>query len=138
MNTNIESVTTEEFKRSLPRLCLSPRVLPRKRRDLQILFKSVAITLDTKKQYTAAEFDQHLQSWLESVGSGLRVDHVTLRRHLVDEDYVRRDRAGGTYVPVRRARSEIFEPDVEEIDPLSLVNEAILQREDRKRRHRSK
>lgn len=138
MITKTESVSTEEFKQRLPRLCLSPRVLPRKKRDQQILFKSVAITLDTEKQYTAAEFDQQLQDWLESVGLGLQIDHVTLRRHLVDEDYVRRDRAGGTYVPVRRARSEIFEPGVEDIDPLSLVNEAIREREDQKRRYRSK
>jgi hypothetical protein len=75
-------ITPEEF---VERLCLvaadrGPRGLPRKRRDRQILMKSITLLLDSDRTYGEPEINELLQAWKREVAPAIATDHVTLRR----------------------------------------------------------
>ena len=130
-------ITTGEFQRRIAALCLGGvgPSLPRRRRDRHILLKSVALLLGHGGSYTEARINAVLKAWLEAMGPSVRLDHVSLRRHLIDEGYVVRDRAGRTYeVCPSQASSGLFEPALEHVDPLESVRTARAEREERRRR----
>jgi 4a-hydroxytetrahydrobiopterin dehydratase len=83
--------------------------LPRKRRDRWILLHAAARSLPGQ---TLGEksLNEHLVAWLASLGPRVTLDHVSLRRALVDEGFVERTADGAAY---RRsgayARKVIFE-----------------------------
>ena len=87
MSSNDE-ISLSDFKKRLIAICLSGggRGMPKKPRDQQILLKSVVLTLNDSHVYTEKELDLNLKSWLTNIGSSIELDHVTLRRHLVDLD----------------------------------------------------
>ena len=79
-------ISAEEF---VERLCLlgadrGPRGFPRKRRDRQILMKSVLMLLDSARSYSEAEINDAIRAWSRSVAPAIDTDHVTVRRLLVD------------------------------------------------------
>ena len=126
-------ITAEEFEKRLTALCLSgvTHNLPKKQRDRHILFRSVTHTLDPARQYSEPELNAALGRWLLQVGIG--VDHVTLRRHLVDERYLVRDRQGSIYEVFLEGRGEAeFEPSVANIDSYALIDQARQQVAERK------
>lgn len=130
-------VTVGEFKKRLAAMCLKQGSvgLPRKRRDQHILAKSIVLMLNPEATYTEVELNSHLMDWLDRVGRAIQIDHVTLRRYLVDEGYVMRDPAGESYRVQRQARSNLFDSAIDEIDPIVAIDEAINQRDERKRRY---
>ena len=79
-------MTVTTFKNRLATLCLKKggRGLPRKPGDQHIIFKSIALTLDASAVYTETDINLALTTWLDSVGQMIEIDHVTLRRYLVD------------------------------------------------------
>ena len=137
MSDSQSKISAGEFKQRLAVLCLKKGGggLPSKRRDQQILFKSIALTLDITRNYTEAELNDRLQDWLARVGRHVQIDHVSLRRHLVDEGYVVRDPAGRSYRLVDSAKTDRFDPEIESIDPHLVIDEAIRRREERKRQY---
>lgn len=74
------------------------------------------------------------------VGGGrgtIGLDHVKLRRYVVDARYVKRDAAGRAYeLDVARA-GEMFVPEDETIDPVTVVEQALLRKEEQKRAYLS-
>ena len=131
------TITTGEFARRMAELCLGGvgPGLPRRRRDRHILLKSVALLLGHGSKYTEATINDVLKSWLEAMGPSVRLDHVSLRRHLIDEGYVVRDPAGRTYeVSPSQAPRALFESALEYVDPLEAVRAARTEREERRRR----
>jgi hypothetical protein len=133
-------ITTPEFERRLRVLCLSGfgPSLPKRRRDRLIILKSVVLSLGHGREYSEAEVNDALRSWLAAVGPGIRVDHVSLRRHLVDEGYITRDAAGHLYtVCASEGSPGEFEPMVDEVDTLGAVRQAQEEREERRRRHKA-
>lgn len=131
-------ISTREFERRMIALCLGGvgPALPRRWRDRHIFLRSVALLLGDGRVYTEPEINRLLTSWLDAVGPDVRLDHVSLRRHLVDEGYVVRDPAGRTY-EVRSSQEQrlLFEPGVDNADPLAAVRTARAEREERARRH---
>ena len=69
-----------------------------------------------------------LKQWLAKIGQKIEIDHVTLRRHLVDEGYISRDRAGMLYKVNDAKMADLFEPATNTIDPAK----AIKRKEQRK------
>jgi hypothetical protein len=129
MTPSDEKISTHEFETRLPYLCVTRRggSLPRRRRDLHIVLKSVALTLDRTGVYTETRLNTDLRQWLDQVGYNFRLDHVTLRRTLVDYGYVRRNPAGTQY-HVSSRNDGLFDPLVESLDPAFVVEEAERQR----------
>jgi hypothetical protein len=126
-----------EFKNRLAVLCLrgGGAGFPRKQRDQYILFKSITLMLETERDYTEAELNEGLVKWLSQVGRTVEVDHVSLRRYLVDAGYITRDRAGRRYRVNRKQTAGLFEAGIEEINPVAVVEEAYREAEERKRKY---
>lgn len=133
-------INVGEFASRLETLCLQRggRGLPKKDRDRQILFKSVTITLDPNQAYTENQLNMALAKWLADVGRMIDIDHVTLRRYLVDEGYLSRDPAGTSYSVRTEATVDLFDPAIDKLDPLAVLEQAIERREQRKQNYLQK
>ncbi len=133
----MSKITADEFEHRLEALCLSPggRGLPRKRRDWDILFKSITLALEPGRDYSEKEVNQVVEEWLADIGQAIEIDHVTLRRHLVDTGYLVRDLAGRSYRVGLETIANLFEPATEEVDPVAVITEARRRREQRKRQY---
>lgn len=132
MTTNIDAA---EFTKRLEALCArgTGREWPRKLPDQQVLLKSAALMLEEGRDYDEGQLKEPLEAWCQGPGNALIMDHVTLRRLLVDAGYLQRDAAGNRYrLDVEKAK-EGFAPEVEQLDPAAVVAEALRQREERKR-----
>ena len=92
-------ISVPEFKKRLAQLCLTSKSpeLPRRQRDRQIVFKSIALRLSKGRAYTEQEINRALANWTVEIGHSPEVDHVTLRRSLIDEKYLERSEDGSLY-----------------------------------------
>jgi hypothetical protein len=122
-------ITAREFQERLALLCATANAgLPRRRRDRHILLRSIVGTLDAKASYSEKSLNVALKEWISQVGAGIAIDHVTLRRYLVDAGYLSRDSGGSTYQVHPAGRGEVaFEPEVGNVDPIAVVRAAREQ-----------
>ena len=134
----MSKISTTEFKSRLETLCLKGggHGLPRKPHDQAILFKSITLTLDPQRDYTEAEINEALAKWLADIGQAVEIDHVSLRRYLVDAGYLRRDPGGRSYRIVAEDEANLFEPAVDELEPGVVIQEALARRAQRKQQYR--
>ena len=102
--------------------------LPTRPRDLEVFLRLAAEQLKPGRQYSEAQVNELLQAWLEPFSSPFGVDHVTVRRCLVDARLLRRDRAGATY-ELSRKRSPV------KVEPAAVMAEIQRERQTRKRAH---
>jgi hypothetical protein len=126
-NRQADQISAREFQDRLLRLCVHSgmRGLPRKRRDQHILLKSVILTLDRTEEYTENAVNRKLQSWLNEVGYSIELDHVRLRRHLVDAEYLGRSRDGSRYWVAVLSRNQYrFDSAIEDLDIYRLVRQS--------------
>lgn len=131
------SVTPGEFKERLVSLCLQSGVkgLPRRKRDQHIVLKSVVLTLDKTEEYSETAVNQRLQIWLNEVGRSLELDHVRLRRHLIDAEFLGRSRDGSRYWVAVFSRNQVpFDAEVENIDVYNLVQQRRAEQANSPRR----
>ena len=133
MSDEQPTITADEFRARLASLCLKTGQpgMPRKRRDQHIILKSAVLTLDPETTYDETELGDALQQWQRTVGRELLVDHVSMRRHLVDDGYLERDPEGTAY-RVAPTAPDLFEPDVKTLDPGEIVTTAELERIEKK------
>jgi hypothetical protein len=133
----MSKITAAEFKQRLEALCLSAggRGLPRKRRDWDILFKSITLALEPGRDYSEKEVNRAVEEWLSGIGQAIEIDYVTLRRHLVDAGYPVRDLAGTSYRVGLEAMADLFEPAADMVDPAAVIEEARRRKEQKKRRY---
>ena len=128
-------ISLDGFQQRLTELCLrgGPTGFPRKRRDRHILLKSVALTLDKRSEYTEPEVNTKLRLWLQDVGAPFHLDHVDLRRYLIDEEFLGRSRDGSRYWVAASSRYQlIFDPEIEEVDVSRLLSQARARLDRRK------
>ena len=122
----------------LAELCLKSGLtgFPRKHRDQHILLKSVALTLDSARRYTESEIDDKLLFWLNDIARSIDFDHVSLRRMLVDERYLVRERSGSSYIvnSARGIQAE-FELEVDEVDVYESIGVSTKLIQQRKQAH---
>jgi hypothetical protein len=127
-NPSIEPpIGAAEFERRLAVLCASGvgPGLPRRRRDMHILLRSAAMCFALDRRYPERAVGDVLRQWLEAAGPRVELDHVTLRRTLVDEGYLVRDAAGTAYEIERRGRGGfVFETAVDGLDPERILRAA--------------
>lgn len=131
-------ISSEEFRKRLAQLCLTSKTveLPRRQRDRHILLKSVSLYFEQDRSYTELEINRLIQKWLAEVGQSLELDHVTLRRTLVDEAYLTRSFTGDSYrLELSFNRQVQFAPEVDAIDPRLVVLEAVVEISNRRVRH---
>ena len=131
-NSPEQLITVGEFYRLLENASHG-KAIPRKRRQLHVLLKSVVLLLEPKQDYSERQINDTLKKWLDTVGKPLEIDYVNLRRRLVDEGYLIRDRAGRHYHVDEGNMDSVFEQAVNAINPLVVIEEAEQRRAARKR-----
>jgi hypothetical protein len=132
-----QMITAAQFEERLAAICLggAGSAFPRRLRDRHILYRSIIQRLDHGRKYPEAELNDALQRWLLDIGTCLEIDHVTLRRYLIDEQYLARDANGNAYQvnPAGYAAIE-FESSIAAIDPFTVIQAAKDRVADRKSR----
>ena len=128
-------ITESQFKDRFPALILGSRDLPKKPLDLHILFISATAGIKPEIRYSETELNEILRQWTNQFGEPFTLDHVTLRRYLIDEKYILRDPAGTTYQLGTEGLPFSYDPAIREIDLDDLVYQAIQAREERKQRY---
>jgi hypothetical protein len=121
----------EEFARRLGELCTSGvgPGFPRRRRDAQILLHSMAMCFTPGMQYTERAAGDLLRAWLEAAGPRVEMDHVSMRRALVDHGHLTRDAAGRSYAV--NPGSHLFRMDP--LQAMRAAHERVLQRKQKVR-----
>ncbi|HJN93641.1 MAG TPA: DUF2087 domain-containing protein [Dehalococcoidia bacterium] len=122
------------FTKRLADLGTRPRsLLPRKRRDLHILLRSIALFLDARTVYSEPEINAAISDWRRRVAPQFRVDHVRLRRSLVDHAYLLRTADGAAYTvgPGPSLDDIRFAPEVNDVHPVEVAAQrhAVIARE---------
>ncbi len=128
-------ITTSQFADRFVSLVLAGRELPKKQQDRHIVLISSILKLEPGRQYSEKEINEELQVWIIQFGRSFGLDHVTLRRYLVDEKYIIRDSAGGTYKLATDGLPYTFDESIRELDLEKAVAEAKQARELKKQQY---
>jgi hypothetical protein len=98
-----------------------PRRFPRKPRDRAILFKSIRMRLDPMAGYSENEINALLARWRDEIAPEVEVDHVTLRRLMVDYGELERTRDGRSYRVGYPPRPMAFDLAIDDLDLASTI-----------------
>jgi hypothetical protein len=128
-------ITASQFTDRFVALNLAGRELPKKPLDRHILLISSILKIEPGRPYSEKEINEQLQIWVIRFGRSFGLDHVTLRRYLVDEKYLTRDSAGGTYQLTAGGLPYTFDESIRELDLEKLVAEARQARELKKQQY---
>lgn len=92
-------IMLDEFVTRLCRLGAdgAGRRFPRNSRDREILMQSVVMQLDSARTYSEPEINGQLKAWSSDVAPSIDIDHVTLRRLLIDYHRLERTFDGRAY-----------------------------------------
>ena len=84
--------------------------LPRRRRDQWILLYTASCALPSGP-LDERSLNEMLKAWLVGLGPRVDLDHVSLRRALVDDGFIERTPDGGRYLRSRaHERHVVFRP----------------------------
>jgi len=123
----------DETHRALKRMLSNGPLtaVPKRLSDQQLLVAMAAAQLEPGHDYSEGEVNEKLVTWLERFCDPYGIDHVTLRRMLVDSRLLSRTTSGSTYRinPQRLAEIEA----VSSADPREVLEEIRAERESRKR-----
>lgn len=128
-------IAAPQFTERFVSLVLAGRELPKKQLDRHILLISSILKLEPGQPYSENELNEQLQVWIIHFGRSFGLDHVTLRRYLVDDKYLARDAAGGTYELATDGLPYTFDESIRELDLEKLVADARQARELKKQQY---
>lgn len=123
----------EEAHRALKRLLANGPLtaVPKRPSDQHLLVTLAAAQFEPEKSYREGEVNETLKAWIATFCEPYGMDHVTLRRQLVDSRLLSRTTSGSTY---RINRERLGETEaVAEIEPAKVLAEVRSDRESRKR-----
>ena len=109
---------------------------PRRPADAALLVRLAAARFDGGRDYREAEVNEALREWLATFSAEYGIDHVTLRRELVDARFLGRDKSGALYRLEASVAAEL--EALRSIDPRALLAEARQAREHRKQEGRAR
>jgi hypothetical protein len=131
----MEHITDTQFRERFAALFFSGQDLPKKPIDRQIVYISAVIGLQSDRKYTERELNEELQKWTLLFGQRYNLDHVTLRRYLIDEKYLQREASGTAYELATVDRAHTFDRSLVGLDLAALIDAAKQDREIKKRQH---
>ncbi len=131
-------LTAAQFTDRFAALILNSRELPKKPQDQHILFISAILKLTPGRRYTESELNDELRAWASHFGSSCGLDHAALRRYLVDEKYLVRDPAGGTYELAATDLPYTFDESLKDLNLDELIATARQARELKKQQYLKK
>ncbi len=135
-------ITLDEFVDRLCRLGAdgASRGFPRNQRDREILMQSVVMQLDSARTYSEPEINAQLKAWSRDVAPSIDVDHVTLRRLLVDYHRLERNADGSVYRVSFPASVVAFDLEIYDLDlraTTAAYRELVLSRRRRGKAERA-
>ena len=102
---------------------------PRRPADQELLVALTAARFQPGRAYLEGEVNEVIKAWLATFSAPYGIDHVSMRRALVDARLLERDTAGARY---RRTANA---PEVDrDLDPAAILAEIEAERAERKRR----
>ena len=104
--------------------------VPKRPSDQQLLVALAAAQFEPQRTYREEEVNEILRAWIETFCDPYAIDHVTLRRLLVDARLMSRTTSGSTY-RVDAGKGAI---SAERVEPAAVLAEIRSERESRKRR----
>jgi hypothetical protein len=107
--------------------------VPSRPADQQLLVTLAAAQFEPQRSYREGEVNETLKAWIGTFCEPYGIDHVTLRRLLVDSGLLSRTKSGSTYRVNPDELGEI--KAVMNIEPAKVLAEVRSERESRKRRH---
>lgn len=99
--------------------------------DLDVVLAVAAVTLMRRRPYNEQEINSALMDWLDSVHGWM--DHVTLRRRMVDLGFLKRTVNGSRYFMNYGRVVEVLGDPAAELDAGAIVREVLRERQERKR-----
>jgi len=136
-----QPVTREIFKKRLVDLCLRSGLagFPKDHVNQHILFKSAVLTIGEPGSLTEREVNEKLIFWLSHISRIKEIDHITLRRRLVDTGYLTRNNDGSCYqVSPSGSGQQLFDHTVDQLDILEVINSGREEIDRRKREYMEK
>ena len=123
--------------RALKRLLANGRLtaLPKRPADQELLVAMAASRIEAHRSFHEREVNERLRMWLETISEPFGIDHVTLRRMLVDSRILIRTSSGSTYQINVERLGEI--KAVRGIDPADILSQFQNERDLRKRQRAS-
>ncbi len=108
---------------------------PGREGDARLLMGLAATRFAPGTSYPEKAVNDVLREWLGGFCSPRGLDHVTMRRALVDARLLRRDTAGESYAVDEGRIGEFVSPDARLLDPATVLEAVRRERESRKRQH---
>jgi len=120
-------ITKEYFTKRLVELCLKSALtgFPKDDLDHHILLKSADLMMGSPAHFSEKEINEKLEVWVMNVGHIQFMDHVTLRRRLIDMGYLTRKADGSCYqIAQPGPRPEYFGKEIDQLDILAEITAA--------------
>ncbi len=109
--------------------------LPTRQTDLELLLAIAAAQFAPRRGYAEREVNALLKAWLPLILTQHAVDHVTVRRYLVDYGLLRRDAFGSRYQLGDRELDEWLTAEARSVDPGAILAELATARAERRTQH---
>ena len=134
-----EVITADEYAKRYLVWCgrgKSHDLLPTRRKDRWILLHAISRQFSPDEILSEKEVNERIEEWLSGPGKTMHVDHVWIRRELIDGRFLERDPAGKEY---RRDSGYqwmfSFAPEVESLDLAALVEKEKTRIQERNARY---
>ena len=111
--------------------------VPKNRNEAQAFLALAASVLDPRMDYTEQELNEQLADWLAGFARTSSLDHVTIRRWLVDLNLLLRDAPGSSYRTNQAVINTIITPEARMVQPAVILQEVSADRMARRRAHES-
>lgn len=109
------------------------RRMPKTRKDTETFLALAASNLDPRIKYSESEVNKELAEWMADITCPIGLDHVTLRRYLVDLCFLLRDAPGSSYSANQTVINNAIDPSARSIQPRSILEDVQRERDQRKR-----
>lgn len=134
-------ITKEYFIKRLIDLCLRSGLseFPKDNTAQHILLKSVVLTLGQLDAFTEKEINEKLKYWISCICKIKNIDHITLRRMLIDSAYLARKNDCSCYqVQPEAPGSQYFEDSINQINIMEVIKTGREEIARRKREYMQK
>lgn len=131
------AATKEEVEQLLRNLFKGGAVerVPRGRKQAEMFLALAASQVDSTAVVSEAELNEQLTAWLAVVANQQSLDHVTLRRYLVDFAFLLRDPEGQQYQTNQAVINRYIELEARSIHPGEIMAQVQQERSLRRQAH---
>lgn len=130
----VTPLTEGEFQASVAKVfgAGAMKSYPKNRNDRLTFLGAAVLSLNDETSFSESEINAALGTWLKTMEALDVLDHVTLRRYLVDERLLAREKNGTRYLVNKAGFKERFEAGIIACDVQEIAGKAEAERRARK------